>query len=189
MCGYEVPRAFNRGRGWRVPNNKIPSHKYEFKIPNPSYISNLIYLFLWFAEMARCLLHWSCSEWRPTATFSGLTLPEMASSPRYLMTAQRPQKRPTPTARTKPWWMWTTITTIVWAKYELGFQLTKDTVIVSKNWLPRILMWKKKLNSFFFVKSISRKKISKRSWISGFLKSELFLKTINGWDWHIFWLN
>ena len=83
--------------------------------------------------MARCLLHWSCSEWRPTATFSGLTLPEMPSYPRYLMTAQRPLKRPpTTTARTKPWWITTTTTTIiVWAKYELGFQLTKDTVIVS----------------------------------------------------------
>ena len=82
--------------------------------------------------MARCLLHWSCSEWRPTATFSGLTLPEMPSYPRYLMTAQRPLKRPpTTTARTKPWWITTTTTIIVWAKYELGFQLTKDTVIVS----------------------------------------------------------
>ena len=88
--------------------------------------------FFHFSEMARCLLHWSCSEWRPTATFSGLTQPEMPSYPRYLMTAQRPLKRPpTTTARTKPWWITTTTIIIVWAKYELGFQLTKDTVIVS----------------------------------------------------------
>ena len=89
--------------------------------------------------MARCLLHWSCSEWKPTETFSGLTLLETASSLRYLMTApaQRPMlKRPQmllPTARlsiTKLWWT-TTTTIIVWAKYELGFHRTKDIVIVS----------------------------------------------------------